>query len=423
MQVTRVAGSEQWSTDPDRPRYVVLVGDGMGDYPLDELEGRTPLEVAATPHMDELALRGELGNVLTIPPGMEPGSDVANMSLLGYDPKIYHTGRAPLEAASMGVRLGPTDVAYRCNLVTLDRGEDGVTRMGDYSAGHISTSEAHELIAALQEALAGSPLKLFPGVSYRHLLLWPGGRDDLRTTPPHDITGEATESYGAIYRREPLLLQFLERAASILADHPVNRARRNEGRRPANAVWLWGQGKAPAMPTLAARWGLRGAMISAVDLLKGMGVYAGLEPIAVPGATGYLDTNYAGKVEAALRSLEEGDFVYLHIEAPDEAGHEGSLEKKIQAIEDFDRQVVGPMVEGLKRFPKVNLLVVTDHLTPIHVRTHVADPVPFLLVEDLQASAAKTLRREGGYNERHAAACGLHLPDGFSLFSRLIGLR
>jgi 2,3-bisphosphoglycerate-independent phosphoglycerate mutase len=405
-------------------KFIILVGDGMGDYPLDELGGRTPLEVASTPHMDLMARRGELGTVTTIPAGMEPGSDVANMSLLGYDPARYHTGRAPLEAASMGIRLERTDVAFRCNLVTLDRDAAGVARMGDYSAGHISTAEAHELVAALQGAVGTGPLRLYPGVSYRHLLVWPEGRDDLATTPPHDISGELAAPHMDVYGSEPLLLEFMERAAVILAEHPVNRTRREAGRREANAVWLWGQGRAPSMPTLKERAGLTGAMISAVDLLKGIGVYAGLEPVHVPGATGYLDTNYAGKVEAALTALDGGDFVYVHIEAPDEAGHEGSLEKKIEAIEAFDRQVVGPVVEGAKRFSKVNLLIVTDHLTPVHKRTHVSDPVPFLLVSDLNAPSRGISSREGArYSERCALDSGLRLSGGGELFSRLIGLR
>ncbi len=408
--------------DKLRTRFILLVGDGMGDYPLAELGGRTPLEAASTPHMDRLALYGEMGTVSTIPPGMEPGSDVANMSLLGYDPGKYHTGRAPLEAASMGIRLERTDVAFRCNLVTIEEGDGGVRRMVDYSAGHISTPEAHELVAALQEAVQGSPLKLYPGVSYRHLLLWPGGREDLRTTPPHDITGEPSAPYAEVYGSEPVLLAFMEKAAKILADHPVNRARKEAGGRQANSVWLWGQGKAPSIPTLQEKAGLTGAMISAVDLLKGMGVYAGLDAVPVPGATGYLDTNYAGKVQAALKALEEGDFVFVHIEAPDEAGHEGSLEKKILAIEAFDREVVGPMVEGAKRFASVNLLVVTDHLTPIHVRTHVSDPVPFLLIPDLHAALASPAGGKGGFHEKNARETGLHLADGVTLFDRLIGL-
>lgn len=403
-------------------KYIILVGDGMGDYPLDELGGRTPLEVASTPHMDRMAPRGEMGTVTTIPAGMEPGSDVANMSLLGYDPARYHTGRAPLEAASMGIRLEGTDVAFRCNLVTLDRDAAGATRMGDYSAGHISTAEAHELVAALQGALGSGPLRLYPGVSYRHLLVWPEGPDGLQTTPPHDISGQLVAPYADVYRSQPVLLDFMEKAAVILGDHPVNRTRRESGRRPANSVWLWGQGRAPSMPTLKERAGLSGAMISAVDLLKGIGVYAGLDPVFVPGATGYLDTNYAGKVAAALSALDRGNFVYVHIEAPDEAGHEGSLPKKIEAIEAFDRQVVGPVVEGLQRFSQVNLLIVTDHLTPIHKKTHVSDPVPFLLMTDLNARSGVSLRRGAVFSERCALESGLQLSGGADLFNRLIGL-
>jgi 2,3-bisphosphoglycerate-independent phosphoglycerate mutase len=408
--------------DSRRARFILLVGDGMGDYPLEELGGKTPLEVAATPNMDFLARRGRMGTVSTIPEGMEPGSDVANMSLLGYDPARYHTGRAPLEAASMGIRLEKTDVAFRCNLVNLLQDGDGVTRMEDYSAGHISTPEAHELISALQSAVSGGPLRLYPGVSYRHLLVWPGGREDLATTPPHDISGEPAVPYAEVYGSEPVLLSFMEKASAILADHPVNRARKEAGRRCANAVWLWGQGRAPSMPTLKERAGLTGAMISAVDLLKGMGVYAGLEPIFVPGATGYLDTNYAGKVEAALKSLDAGDFVYVHIEAPDEAGHEGSLEKKVKAIEAFDREVVGPIVIGAGRFDRVNLLIVTDHLTPIHKRTHVSDPVPFLLVHDLNAPAGTRGLDGARFTERSGHESDFRLNDGVELFNRLLGL-
>jgi 2,3-bisphosphoglycerate-independent phosphoglycerate mutase len=409
--------------DSRRARFIILVGDGMGDYPLEELGGKTPLEVASTPNMDRLARRGRMGTVSTIPEGMEPGSDVANMSLLGYDPARYHTGRAPLEAASMGIRLERTDVAFRCNLVTLLVDGDGATRMEDYSAGHISTPEAHELIAALQAAVSGGPLRLYPGVSYRHLLVWPGGRQDLATTPPHDISGEPVAPYAEVYGSEPVLLSFMEKASAILADHPVNRVRKEAGRRCANAAWLWGQGRAPSMPTLRERAGLTGAMISAVVLLKGMGVYAGLEPIFVPGATGYLDTNYAGKVEAALKSLDDGDFVYVHIEAPDEAGHEGSLQKKIEAIEAFDREVVGPIVNGAGRFERVNLLIVTDHLTPIHKRTHVSDPVPFLLIHDLNAPAGTRGRDDTRFTERKGYESDFHLHDGVELFNRLIGLQ
>ncbi len=402
-------------------KYIILVGDGMGDYPIAELSGKTPLEAARTPNMDRLARRGRLGLVRTVPEGMEPGSDVANMSLLGYDPRRYHTGRGPLEAASMGIRLAANEVAFRCNLVNLETDSSGVIKMGDYSSGHITTSESHQLIAALQGVVEKTPLKLYPGISYRHLLVWPGGSEGLKTTPPHDITGRPVAPYRQCYDEEPLLRALGEQAALVLADHPVNRRRLAEGKRPANAVWPWGQGKAPSMPTLKEKFGLTGAMISAVDLLKGLGVYAGLEPVSVPGVTGYLDTNYAGKVDAALTALESGDLVYVHIEAPDETSHEGSLQKKIEAIEAFDEKVIGPMIEGAKRFPKVRLVLVTDHFTPISVRTHVADPVPFLLVEDLHGSGSGDAGT-AEFCERTAKDSGWQLAGGVELFDLFVGL-
>lgn len=401
-------------------KYIILVGDGMGDYPLEELGGRTPLEAAATPNLDRLASIGRMGLVRTVPMSMPPGSDVANMSLLGYDPRRFHTGRAPLEAASMGIALNPHDVAFRCNLVTLEKDVEGVVRMKDYSAGHISTSEAHELIGALQDAASSSGLSLYPGVSYRHLAVWPGGRADLMTTPPHDISGEPAEPRLDAARAEPVLGSFMERAAEVLADHPVNRLRRAAGKEPANAVWLWGQGKAPAMPSLSERYGLTGVMISAVDLLKGLGVYAGLEPISVPGATGYLDTNYAGKVDAALTALATRSLAFIHVEAPDEASHEGNIALKLKAIEAFDVKVVGPVVEGLRHFPRVRLLVATDHLTPICVRTHVSDPVPFLLVNDLNGSDSCD-PNTAGFGERSAAETGWRFESGEDLFREFIG--
>lgn len=400
-------------------KYIILVGDGMADFPLDSLEGRTPLEAARTPNMDRLARIGRQGTVQTVPAGMEPGSDVANMSLLGYDPAVYHTGRAPLEAASMGVELAPDDVAFRCNLVFLENQASGTVVMGDYSAGHISTGEANILIAALQDAVSGSPLSLYPGVSYRHLLVWKGGTTDLPTTPPHDIIGRPIASYDTI-SREPVLRSFVDSAARILANHPITRERKNAGRNPANAVWLWGQGKAPSMPKLRARFGISGAMISAVDLLKGIGVYAGLEAVKVEGATGYLDTNYAGKVAAAISALQREDFVFVHLEAPDEASHEGSLEKKIEAIEKFDERIVGPVVEGAMQFKHVHLMIAPDHLTPISLRTHAADPVPFLLVNGLDFSGGSGAAA-AGFCERIARESGWHFSSGASLFERFMG--
>lgn len=399
--------------------YIVLVGDGMGDYGIDVLGGRTPLEAARTPNMDRLAALGRMGTVSTIPAGMEPGSDIANMSLLGYDPRKFHTGRAPLEAASMGVNLAPEDVAFRCNLVTLSRDESNNVCMEDYSAGHISSEEARQLITALQPITRGEPLELYPGVSYRHLLVWHNGEQHLATTPPHDISGEPVERYREVYARVPVLERFMAMAGEVLAGHPLNNERLNSGQRPANAVWLWGQGRAPSMPTLQERFGLTGAMISAVDLLKGLGVYAGLDPVKVPGATGYLDTNYAGKVAAALDALETGNFVYVHIEAPDEMGHAGDLEKKILAIEAFDEKVVGPMVEGAMKLDHARILLVTDHLTPIVKRTHVSDPVPFLLVEDLKKSVPRQ-SSSVRFTELHGAKAGWKLAGGEELFQELV---
>jgi 2,3-bisphosphoglycerate-independent phosphoglycerate mutase len=401
-------------------KFIILVGDGMGDYPIERLGGRTPLEAARTPNLDRLVQIGALGTVQTIPAGMMPGSDVANMSLLGYDPAAYHTGRAPLEAASIGVRLEPGDVAFRCNLVWLNTDGNGEVFMGDYSAGQISTEEAHELVSSLQSAVSGAPLKLYPGVSFRQLLVWEGGRENVVTVPPHDILGHSISQYDVL-SNEPMLRAFIDKAALLLSDHPVNRRREKAGKSPANAVWLWGQGKAPSMPRLD-RFGLRGAMISAVDLLKGIGVYAGLDPVKVEGATGYIDTNYEGKVKAAMSALERGNFAFLHLEAPDEASHTGILEKKIMAIEYFDDRIVGPVVEGAKKFPKVRVLVATDHYTPVSMRTHSTDPVPFLLVDDLNSGASGP-GRGSRFCEKDAHRAGWRFDSGEDLFRVFIGAK
>lgn len=392
-------------------RYLILVGDGMADHPLAELGGRTPLEAAATPNLDRLAAGGELGLVRTVPEGMAPGSDVANLSILGYDPRRYHSGRAPLEAAAMGVRLAPGEVAFRCNLVTLS-GSAEAEVMEDYSAGHITTGEAAELIGALARQLGGGEFSFHAGQSYRHLLVWKGGFSELKTTPPHDITGQPVAPY---LKRLNLvaLLELMERARPILAAHPVNQLRRRKDLRPANAIWLWGQGRAPQMPTVTERFGLGGAVVSAVDLVRGIGRYAGLEPLAVPGMTGWLDTNYAGKVEAALGALGPGRLVYLHVEAPDEASHGGSLADKLRAIEDFDRLIVGPAVDRLPAAAKV--LAMTDHYTPLSIKTHSPEPVPFAIWgEGAGGSGAR------GFSEREAAR-GPALEEGHTLIERLLG--
>jgi 2,3-bisphosphoglycerate-independent phosphoglycerate mutase len=354
-------------------KFVVILGDGMADLPLASLQGKTPLQVAKKPNMDRLAKQGRNGQALTVPEGFPPGSDVANLSVMGYRPDKYYTGRAPLEAAAMGVILGEADIAFRCNFVTV---EDG--NMKDYSAGHITSSEGSELIEALKPLMPGQ--RLYAGVSYRNLLVLKAGANAI-CTPPHDISDQSIQDHLPHGQDAEQLLGLMEAAQPILANHPVNLKRVAEGKKPANAIWLWGQGPAPAMPTFLEKYGLNGAMISAVDLLKGIGVYAGLEVINVPGATGTIDTNYMGKVEAALQALQRLDFVYLHIEAPDEAGHEGDLDQKIRAIELFDQKVVGPLMEGLRRQgDDWRVILLPDHATPIAIKTHSCDPVPFAIM-------------------------------------------
>lgn len=393
-------------------KYVILVGDGMGDYAVAELGGKTPLQAAATPHLDRLARRGELGCARTIPPGKEPGSDIANLAIMGYDPVRYHTGRAPLEAAALGVDLGPEEVAFRCNLVTL-RQEDSRLIMEDYSAGHITSAEAKELITALEAALGRNGRHFFPGVSYRHLLVWREGDAAWQTYPPHDWTGQEV---GHLMGEAAQPLWDLVRASwPVLADQPVNRSRLAAEQRPATSIWLWGQGRSPRMPTLQERFGLTGAVISAVDLIRGIGKYAGLGPILVPGATGFLDTNYAGKVAAALEALREMDLVFVHVEAPDEAGHSGELPLKLKAIEDFDAKVVGPLLAGLEQMGDFRLLVLCDHLTPLALRTHTAEPVPFILYDSRTPGD-----QPRPYTEAAAQASGLLLAQGADLLPRLL---
>ncbi|HBA27684.1 MAG TPA: cofactor-independent phosphoglycerate mutase, partial [Nitrospinae bacterium] len=330
-------------------KYIILLGDGMPDYPIDELGGKTPLEYAKTPNMDFIAKNGTVGCVKTIPDGFPPGSDVSNLSILGYDPAKYYTGRAPLEAASIGVKLSPTDIAFRCNLVTL-KPTDSELIMDDFSAGHISTEEAKELISAIDKKLGTEEIKFYPGVSYRHLMVWKNGSSDLKLTPPHDISSKNIKSYIPQGDRANILTELMNSSQMVLSNHKINKDRKNNGKNPANSIWLWGHGKAPTMPTLKERFNLTGSIIAAVDLMKGIGIYAGLTPIDVPGATGYIDTNYEGKADYALNELKEKDFVYLHVEAPDEAAHSGSLKNKIKAIEDFDKRVVGRILEGIKKF-------------------------------------------------------------------------
>lgn len=371
-------------------KYIVIVTDGMADRPLKELGGKTPLMVAFKPNMDMLASQGVVGTVRTIPEGLYPGSDVANLGIMGYDPGKYYTGRAPLEAASIGVNLSEDDVAYRCNLVTLQFNKDRTKAiMEDYSSGHITTAEAKELIKALNESLSNEFISFYPGISYRHLMIWKKGIADCECTPPHDITGKDITDYLPSGRADETLRSLMLRSVSLLEAHPVNKARLQKGLRPANSIWLWGQGKRPNMPTFMDKYGIKGSLVSAVDLTKGIGIYAGLKIINVPGATGYIDTNYTGKAEYGINSLKDNDFVYIHIEAPDEASHEGSIEKKIKAIEDIDALVIGTVLRMLKSFNEYRILILPDHATPISVRTHTDEPVPFILYDSRKKTGNK----------------------------------
>jgi 2,3-bisphosphoglycerate-independent phosphoglycerate mutase len=397
-------------------KYVVLLGDGMSDQAIDVLDGKTPLQAAKTPNMDFMAQRGLLGLAQTVPVGYAPGSDVANLSMFGYDPTKCYTGRSPLEAASMGVELGPDDVAFRVNLVHLDA-RGGRLIMEDYSAGHISTEDGRELIEELQRQLGDDEFSFHPGVSYRHLLVWHNGKSQLETTPPHDITGQDIIQFFPKGEGADRLINLMNSSQMIFHNHPQMKTRSAKGETAANSIWLWGQGKAPAMESFQSKFGLTGAVISAVDLIKGIGVYAGLDIINVPGATGYLDTNFRGKAQAALDALKDRDFVFVHVEAPDEASHSGKLGHKIQAIEAFDEQVVGPVLEGIKQFGAYRILCAPDHPTPVALMTHTSDPVPFVIYsgeEEVQEKVA-------GYDEVSAAAANYHVSEGFRLMELLLG--
>ena len=385
----------------------------MADWPVAELGNKTPLEYARTPNMDRIASLGLLGMTHTIPSGYPSGSDVGTMSLLGYDPSRYHTGRSPIEAASMGIELEPTDIAFRCNLVTLGKDATGTEIMEDFSAGHITSAEASELIQTINHELGTSELAFCPGVSYRHLLVWHGGKEKMQTTPPHDITGQAFAGEGS-----ETLLALMQHSRTILADHPVNKKRQADGHKPASSIWLWGQGRRPAVPTIHERFGLDGSVISAVDLVRGLGVLAGLEVILVPGATGFLDTNYLGKAEYGLESLKRKDFLFLHVEATDEAGHMGAADKKVQALEDFDQKVVGTILAGLRDHAEWRILLMPDHATPVAIKTHSDDPVPLAILssEDLRRGNPKAVQ----YNEPSAKSTGIVVSEAWRIMERFI---
>jgi 2,3-bisphosphoglycerate-independent phosphoglycerate mutase len=387
----------------------------MADYPIESLGGNTPLQAAVTTNMDWLASHGSFGLTDTIPEGLPPGSDVGNMSILGYDPKQYFTGRAPLEAASMGVALRSEDIAFRCNLVTLWDGAPSPV-MEDFTAGHISSEEGAKIIADLNRHLGGKDVEFYPGVSYRHLMVWRGGQGRMTTTPPHDITDRGIGSYLPAGDGSTFLLDLMERSKKILSDHSVNRWREKNGKRKATSIWLWGQGKAPDFPSLKERFGLSGGVISAVDLINGLGVYAGLERVSVPGVTGFLDTNYKGKAEYGLEALKDKDLIFIHVEAPDEAGHMGDAVEKVKAIESFDELVVGTVLKGMDRWEDWRILLLPDHPTPVVLKTHVSEPVPFVLFFSREGKKATPF----AFNEGDAKKSGLRVREAHTLIRGLI---
>jgi 2,3-bisphosphoglycerate-independent phosphoglycerate mutase len=408
---------------PEKMKYVIIVGDGMADYPVESLGGKTPLMVARTPNLDWMAQQGEIGLVRTIPGGFNPGSEIANLSIFGYNPIRYYTGRGPLEAASLGVQLAADDIAFRCNLVTLKFNGNKIV-MEDFSAGHITDGEAKKVILDLNKAMGTNEIQFYPGVSYRHLMVMKNGAakfsnlDKTEITPPHDLIGK--EISALLPQMKEPVLTLVRASQELLRNHPVNEAREAKGLPPANSIWLWGQGPSPKMVTLKERFKMDGYVISAVHLVKGIGMLAGLEVLEVPGITGYFDTNYDGKAQYALRGLKEKDFVYVHVEAPDEAGHMGDTRLKIEAIEVFDEKIVGAILKGMEAFKRYKVLVLPDHPTPLSVRTHTADPVPYVIYsnEDGMTSAhGKT------FDEVSAGLSGISIEKGFELIERFLNPR
>ncbi len=391
-------------------KYVVVLCDGMSDHPQEALGGRTPMQAAAKPHMDGLASRGEQGLANTGVPELPMGSDVGNLAVLGYDPRRYYSGRAPLEALNLGVKLGKGEVAFRCNFVHV---KDGL--MEDYSAGHLSTEDAKPLIRMLNERLGSDKARFHLGTQYRHLLVLKGaGFEGAKCTPPHDISGQPIQPHLPKGSKGSDLARLMQDSALLLEGHEVNRDRRREGRKTANMIWLWGQGKGMELPAFKDRHGMEGTVISAVDLIKGLGRATGLDVVEVPGATGWIDSNFAGKAEAGLKALKKRDFLFVHLEATDEAGHKGEPLTKVKAIELIDDQVVGALLKGLEG-QEFRLMVIPDHPTPCELKTHALEPVPYLIFDS-------TAPREGGapFDEASAAKTGVFEKEGWSLMDRFL---
>lgn len=399
-------------------KYLVLLLDGMADYPVPELEGKTPMEVAKKPNIDALAKNSEVGLCRTVAEGLKPGSDVANLSVLGYDPKVCYTGRSPLEAASIGINLKETDVAMRCNLVTLSDEENYEDKtMVDYCADDISTEEAAKIIKFIEEKLGNDIYRFYSGVSYRHCLVIENGTTELGTmTPPHDISGRVIDEYLSKNENAAPLIELMKKSYDLLKDHPVNLERIRRGKRPANSIWLWGEGRKPSLEDFKAKNGIAGGIVSAVDLLRGIGKCANMQVPEVEGVTGYIDTDFEAKKDAAIKLFEEGsDLVYIHMEAPDECGHRGEVENKVRSIEIIDQKVVGPMCEYLKNTPHA-ILIMPDHPTPLSLKTHVSDPVPYVLF-----NSKKLVKGVSSVNEKTAAETGNFVEFGPSIMDKLIG--
>lgn len=398
-------------------KYAIMLCDGMADYPVEKLGGKTPMSVADKPCMNFLASKGEVGLVKTVADGLKPGSDVANLSVMGYDPAIYYSGRSPLEAASIGIDLENTDVTMRCNLVTLsDEANYEDKTLVDYCSDDISTEEAAVLIKFIDEKLGNDVFKFYPGVSYRHCLVWKNGDPTPGTlTPPHDITGKVITEYIPQGRSIDKLYDLMKKSYDLLKEHPVNLARIARGKRPANSIWLWGEGQKPRLDAFYDKFGKKGSVISAVDLLKGIGICAGMNTCDVEGATGYIDTNFAGKLNAALAEFENGsDFVYIHVEAPDECGHRGETENKIKSIELIDKLILAPLYEGLKKYGDFNIMVLPDHPTPLSIRTHCSDAVPYLIYRSNDEKESNVTL----FDEENAKATGIYIEKGHTLINR-----
>lgn len=398
-------------------KYIVMLGDGMADRPIDKLGGKTPLEAAKKPYMDMLAQNGMMGMVKTVPDGMKPGSDVANLAAMGYNPRKCYTGRSPLEAVSIGINMSETDIAFRCNLVYLSEEENYSDKtMVDYSAGEISSKEAAELISAVNDAFKNDIIEFYSGVSYRHCMIWHNGPVGLDLTPPHDISDRKIKEY---LPKNEMILDLMVRSYNVLKDHPVNKKRIERGLRPANSIWLWGEGTRPSVGNFFETYGIKGSVISAVDLIKGIGICAGLNNIEVPDVTGNIDTNFVGKGQAAIDTLlkDNNDFVYIHVEAPDECGHRGELENKIKSIELIDEFILGPLVKALDDAKEdYSILLMPDHPTPISIKTHSSDPVPFVIYR----SNEKAPSGFNSYCEKEAEKTGIFIGEGYTLMKKLI---